>query len=505
MISLLNSDLSLLIRSHFGTGKSLATALFLLSHSLPVPLQRDFPTITNLLVVPTPALAIQHYQTIKKLIENSPLKLHDIAQCIFRADEKSEQMQIDLLKSNPGPHILIGTPTRILDILSSKNRADLPLFNLSCIALDEVDNLLPARNVYTALKRTHSFSHDHRNNIPTQVLLNHIVPWRNAYVKQHSDMYIPLRFIMESSTASKYIKVLSMQNKWISDRPMLRLGSDHQEEKPKNRLPNDVDSYFVSYNTLTGELTDTDYDVSSLIPQFDEENLEILSELNERRLKEQVKSYSSLTAKEKLTIMKIYASALARVLEMESKSDKSNNHPRALVVIPEAFSISAFSEVLKETEGIIGAIETTCENSYGYSYKMPDDPTPIMIDTNTFFVEQKIPNNENINNKLFPQVLITRAKKCLGLDFPGLNRIYAMSWDSILSSNIYLTLAGRCRVAPAAERNETGITGPWRPHKSLEQGKIVVVSTSNETSDMRYKILLAGIVARVEATPQKFF
>lgn len=499
MLSLLNSDLSLLVKSEFGTGKSLANALYLLSNT-PAKHAQNTPFITNLLLVPTPYLAVQYYKIFAKLLKNSREPIHNVVQYVFRDKAECEQKQIDLLKTHPGPQILIGTPTRILDILSSDNRLYLPLHKLSYIALDDADQLIPSRDFFAEVRRKNNSKHDHSKNIPTLLLLNHIIPVRNTYMRQERDVFIPLKFLMESSTAGNYLKVVAMRNKWIEGRPMLRLGTDSIGGEYRNRMPNDVNSYFVSYNPLTDELTDTNYDVSSVIPQFDSKSLDVISELNARRLPKHVSDYAAMSKSQRLKTLSLYSSALAKTIQSDSEQDSHGNRRRALVVVPEAFPIKTFAEVLEETVGIKSARLDTQNNTCGFFYRNGEEE--VEVDSETFFKQLATEGSEY--DKL-PQVLLVRAKQCPGVDLPGLGRIYALSWDSILSTKLYQTVAGRCRVAPTHERGETEAKGHWKPAQDPEQGKIVVVSLIEETNDMRYNMLIAGSMFKSGIQQTKFF
>lgn len=551
MLALLNSDLSLLLKSGAGTGKSLATSLFLLSNS-PTLSTSTIPSVTNLLLVPSPSLAFQYYTQISKMLKNSPLNINSVVQHVSRTDQQGEQKQIDLLEQYPGPHILIGTPTRILDILSSPKKSALPLFNLSSIVLDEAETLIPKAQVFSVLKRTNNLEHDHSKSIPTQILLNHIVPWRNTYVEQNSKVFVPLKFLIESSNASNYLKVVAMKNKWISGRPMPRLGTDEQDHDyagfDKQELPNDVSSYFVTYNSSTGQLTDTDYDVSSVIPEFDTNALKAIADLGRRRVSQNVKEYASLSKQSREKLMEDYADALSKTMALSSNvkandgenpkesenAKKEGNVPapkpkRALVVIPEAYSLPLFLSVLEKRHGIKGASIWTKHNECKFYYKN-EQGDAISIDTDTFFKQQQQQQSEEASQKQDdsreekdlkektkenePSVLVVRAREVAGLDFPGLDHIYAIGWDSILQSKTYLTVAGRSRAASAHEKErrvesprqqQQGSDEPTKSVMEPKQCKFVVISLLENTEDMRYNILIAGTMKKLSVEQKKMF
>lgn len=438
---------------------------------------------------------------MSKLLKDSPSNIHEVVQYVFRTDSEGEEKQIQLLKKHPGPRILIGTPTRILDILSSQYKSTLPLFNLSSIVLDEADVLIPKGKVFTVLKRTNGSESDRSKLIPTQILLNYIIPWRNSYARENNKVFTPLKFLIESSNASNYLKVVAMKNKWITGRPMLRLGTD-TENNVKEQLPNDICNYFVTYNPLTGDLTDTDLDISKALPNLDSNALKIVSELNNRRVYQHLKEYSSLNESARTTLLQVYSDALVKTMKLaDGASDSVKSlKKRALVVVPEAYSIPTFLSVLEKSHGIKGASVLTKENDcrFFYTSELGDE---ISIDTQTFFKEQPFEEFEDG----VPDVLVVRARQVAGMDFPGLNRIYALGWDSISLPKLYFTVAGRSRAAPAQEKGQVGAVGLWKSPEDQQQGKFVVISLIENTNDIRYNVLIAGSMATLSVKQTRFF
>lgn len=489
MLALLNSDLSVLVRSAAGTGKSLATVLFLLSF-VGHPYKSSSPYITNLLIVPTPDLAAQYYSVFESLLKDTPLDINKVVQHVYRCDEGNETRQINLLKANPGPRILIGTPTRILDILASPElRETLPLNNLSCIAMDEIDQLLPRKDVFfnPKMQRNTLRSEDSAIRVPAQILLNHIVPWRNTHVKNNNEYFTPLRFIFESSTASSYAKLVALRHNWITGRPMLRLGLDNAGGELRKRVPRDVSNYFVTYDPTVDILRDTVLPILEEEVVHNEKFLEAVKEINERRKKEIIKEAGTLAPAKKQEIISKYVDTLCKILKKDSK--------RALIVIPDSFSISTFLKMLSERGKIQGATSRFSETENGIVFTNSEGKS-ISVDSRTVFTEPDTPNTE------LPQVLVYRAKGCVGLDFPGLSRIYALSWDSILSSKLYVSLAGRCRAAPIEVRDDFH-NEPWKPSSDPEQGKFVVISLAEEESE-EHEIRLAASMAKIQAQPDLY-
>lgn len=529
MLALLNSDLSVLVRSCAGTGKSLATALFMLSFAGQTTSNangsgaaKPGPYITHLLIVPTPDLALQYYQIFEKLLKDTPLNIHKVVQHIYRCDEVREARQISLLRAHPGPRILIGTPTRILDILASPDLRDtLPLNNLATVALDEVDQLLPRKDVFMNPKTQHHTARDDHAElrVPAQILLNHVVPWRNTYVKAgNKDYFAPLRFILTGSTASSYAKLVALRHGWITGRPMLRLGLDSTGGEVRKRLPRDVSNYFVTYDASLDSLKDTVLPVLDDAVVRDDKFLDAVRGINERRKKEILKESSMLKPAAKQELLHKYVDGLCKLLKADARTSHGDHKP-ALVVLPDSFSISTFLDVLKSRGGgVIGGTSRFSELESGAVFTNSLGQS-VPVDPQTLFSPHNQQPAAAAANKELPQVLVYRAKGAAGLDFPGLARIYALSWDSILSSKLYTSLAGRCRAAPITERRDRSSSSPlpdtgedqWRPSQDPAQGRLVVLTLADEEARASGRgggdelgFRLAASMAKIDARPESY-
>jgi len=143
---------SLLMMCPPGQGKSFAIAVWLLTLERAQRLVRDKHksplTTTALIIAPNIDLVLQYHfivtellkATQSKAIMNNPAAF---VQAIHRGDTLQEQME--LLRTNPDPHILIATPTVLLDILSDKDpevRNLVDYYSLKTIVVEEVDNAM---------------------------------------------------------------------------------------------------------------------------------------------------------------------------------------------------------------------------------------------------------------------------------------------------------------------------------------------------------------------------
>lgn len=116
------------ISSPTGTGKTLAYLLPLLSM-----VDSSLDLLQVIVIAPTHELVIQIQEQVKILIEHSGLPIR--SQAIIGG--VSIQRQKEKLKAKP--HVIIGSPGRILDLISARK---LKVHHVTSIVLDEVDRLL---------------------------------------------------------------------------------------------------------------------------------------------------------------------------------------------------------------------------------------------------------------------------------------------------------------------------------------------------------------------------
>lgn len=141
----------LVVESHTGSGKTLAYLLPLFTK-----LNLDEASNQALILAPTHELAHQIQDQIRRLAQNSGMPVTST----LIMGEVSMDKQIERLKKKP--HILVGSPGRILDLMSKKK---IHLATIRTIILDEADNLLESSQGGTVKKLLNQFCH------PVQVAL----------------------------------------------------------------------------------------------------------------------------------------------------------------------------------------------------------------------------------------------------------------------------------------------------------------------------------------------
>lgn len=131
----------LIVESYTGSGKTLAFLLPLFSR-----IKINEKTNQALILAPTHELAHQIHEQIKRLAQNSHLGVTST----LLMGEMNIEKQIDKLKKKP--HILVGSPGRILDLILKKK---INTETLQTVILDEADNLLESSQGATVKKLLH--------------------------------------------------------------------------------------------------------------------------------------------------------------------------------------------------------------------------------------------------------------------------------------------------------------------------------------------------------------
>lgn len=447
MLSLLQSDLSLLVKAESGSGMSTATILYLLAvKPLKVNTGENDSCIQNLVVVPTQDLALQYEETIKNILQNSPIDIKNAIQILYRTSEDEQNRQINILKDYPAPKILVGTPTRILDILANSDmRQYLRLNALSTIVLDEVEQLIPKNEkLESNLKQTSKYSKKVAR-APTEILLDHIIPLRNYNIEQYNDIFVPLRLIFQSCVASSYTKKLAVQHRWATTRPMLRLGLTGLPNTINNTIPSNVKSHLVTYDQTINLLRDTKFELIDPDLLADPEFLMSTQGLNELRRKQLLWEQSKTTSNSILETVTDYITGLVKLFK-EANIDTTEP---ILILVPERFSIPTFIEKLHD----IGNIKASASK---YDKNMES------------------------------QVYVYRAKNVAGLDFPNLKNVFILGWDTLLSSKLFVVAAGRCRP------------------KEGDDGHVYLLSLANE-ENKEHSFSLGVSLAKISCIPEKTF
>lgn len=446
MLALLKSDLSVIASSQPGSGKSLATVLYLLSHPQ-AKSDEDESFITNLILVPTPDLAVEYYEKFQRLLKHSPLNIHQVVQHIYRTNSQRESDQLNLLQEFQGPHTLIATPTRMLDILSSTGAKDkVHIEKLSCIVIDEADLLLPKKKYSRHNASRVSVKSGRHYRSPTDILMSYIYSRRKDYIQKISRIYSPLRLILQASSPIDYLSDMVHSPVWMEERSALNIGSKSLA------LANHTDVFCVTYNSSTDSISDTKI---KIIDTDNVDKEQVLAFL--KRTKDYV-AWSEGT-------LKLYCKAFLEMFNAERRT-------KGVLIIPHNVSVQRVAKILTE-HGLISASSRLSDG--GDRLELTSSQTnSTNLDPETIFSDNS-PNS--------PDVLLYDRMSIRGLNFPNLSHVYALGWDSVGSSEALINLAGSSR--------------------PKNRGKLIVINAvSGEKSPDNHKMSLD--LANLQIAPKKY-
>ncbi|KAK6518390.1 hypothetical protein TWF506_005548 [Arthrobotrys conoides] len=300
MLVLLQEGYSLCATGPAASGKSFIATLWLLqlARSLSLVMKPDgtskkVPSTTGIIFVPTIDLMKQYIDTLDNLVgalvqpgQTAPPK-DTIFQGFTRlSDDEGENAQIERLKNNPSPHIIVTTPTRFLDLLNdpqSKNYVNLD--NLKVIIADEVDAMINQRPAPKALgdmvqqKRIRQ-EVKWAKPTPLETCVDFLIARRELLAHQREQTPDPIQFCCISPNLSPILRSKLVYSKnWIGfsktdskANQMVNLGFqdfsklfDHEKIKPIVKLPERIKHYALSVDINTGLMRD--------IPQFKQDPL----------------------------------------------------------------------------------------------------------------------------------------------------------------------------------------------------------------------------------------
>lgn len=167
------------------------------------------PTTTALIIVPNPDLAVQYFYWIKAILSTSitdPTKLARVVQTIFRTNTDDEKLQEKKLSEYPNPHILITTPTRMLDLIS-KDQTMFDFMNLKTIIVDEADEIIQPPEKVVTKKIRHA--------TPGEQLLDWIFEKRKT---DHMKEF--MKFVAASATLTTNFNSFLSEKAWLGDTPV---------------------------------------------------------------------------------------------------------------------------------------------------------------------------------------------------------------------------------------------------------------------------------------------
>ncbi|KAF8585555.1 P-loop containing nucleoside triphosphate hydrolase protein [Ramaria rubella] len=400
-----------ILKDWTGTGKSFGLILALLSKARATRPQMSYKErtslakrpITSLVVVPHRDLAYQLMHWIRMLCpHNHEASLDSVAQVCVRGNTASPlNVQIRKLREQ-APHILIGTPQALVEIMET-DRAALQIPTLDTVVVDEVDYLLPVPPQGASKKDKRKWE---AHPPPTLKLLNALFADRSKIKRMENSMSwrFPLQAVFASATLRHYLRrFLFGETIWM-DRYSEVVKIDFEREGKKD------DVGMVKHYALVVD------------KQGAVRNLDIPQEVHEPMEGDQLRKLSKPLKKSKPGKMVYYAAdeVISPMLLEAIATTSALDVPKiALLVLPAAAPVNA---VLKELQEL--GIDARSLGLQDEDRGKPELMRSTLKKFNRIPQRHKSHSGEVDNEEASPSLLVTTAAAIRGLDLPELTHVF---------------------------------------------------------------------------------
>ncbi|ODV85464.1 hypothetical protein CANARDRAFT_7577 [[Candida] arabinofermentans NRRL YB-2248] len=419
LLSLTSSYLSTIAKGDQGSGRSLALiihALFLKRS------RRRGPGITSLLILRSNEAVIQYRKIINDIYLHLPESQRGesakLAQFLYRSDKDTEAQQQKTLAMFPTPHILVTTPNRLLDLLSSRGMDFVKVNSLPFIAVDDFDTMVDVNNFLGG-----------KTEPPVVQLLNYVVKLQD-YRRSHNEPHPQIIFTVSACTSDSLLEEIKEGTKWFDWNKFVPMGSfESAGELPyTNYIPSNVGLSTVLINpdlsnekTLKLTLTDmVKFEYGDDIRVWLDKLYRTSKGHDAYYQRERKIKRASITKEVKKIELVVLVGGLVKLV-MGKNSDLKGK--KALIVHSDEVNGFNIQQFLFNTN-----IPSRIYN----------------VNRDADFFTQPITEEENT------QFLTINSSALSGLTFKGLDNIILLGMDSIKSAANFVSVGGRFRDADSS-------------------------------------------------------
>ncbi|OUM54098.1 hypothetical protein BVG19_g3445 [[Candida] boidinii] len=415
------SFLSTVAQGDQGSGRS--TALLMHAINLKRPFSRGFGI--NSLIIVRNKETVEYY---KKLADNmlsnistknkqtgdDAKKNANVIQGLYRADETTEAKQNDLLNTIPTPHVLVTTPHRLLDLISSKGMGFLKIKNLSMIAVDDFETMAPA-----------NFTESERQ-APVVQLLDYVTKLQqlnSRYDLPNTQMVFNI-----GQNTGDFVEQIK-QKEWINWNKFVSLATFCKaEELPyRNSVAKNVcvSPILISpYSNKIGKklkinLFDaTKIEFGDSMPEWLDKRVSYgnFGEDDYMYIKQRNIKRSTMSSNLKKIETEIFIFGLIKLMK---KKDSPIGNKKFLLVHPDEISGFQIHELLEKSNKISKIFD-------------------VKADLDFFITPETIDKSD-------PQILTINTSALSSIPFKGLNEIVCLGIDTLKSVQNFASIAGRFR------------------------------------------------------------
>lgn len=383
--------------------------------------------INSLILVKSNSLVFQYQRIINGIVsemnQSNKININHIAQFLYRDTPAAEMKQEDDLTDFQTPHILVATPQRLLDVLSSKGMDFVKINSLAYIGVDDFTSMIDEENLIETDKK-----------IPIVKLLDYVLKLQD-YRRQHNDPHPQVVLIADDSANENLISQLKQYTKWIDWKKFAPIGKFGEEEDVpyhKYVASNSAVSTVlvlprVVEESKSGKFKVTLYDMKPFdYGSTPSQWLDVLyrkSFGNSRVYKKHRNSkWTNLPIAVKKGELEILCAGLGKLLKKEQVSNwfKLNNN-RGLVIHPDEINSSFVVEAL---------LSKTSKKVRTFDIK------------NDYNIFKKDSQKDDDDFEL----LVINTSSLNGLSIPNLHTLFILGIDSIKTISNLASIIGRCRL-----------------------------------------------------------
>lgn len=384
--------------------------------------------INSLIIVKSNALVRQYEQmTLGILSEMGKVDISRVCQFLYRGSPEEEMKQDDDLTTFQTPHILVTTPQRLLDILSSRGMDFVKINSLSFIGVDDFTSMLDENELLESSKKA-----------PVVSLLDYVLKLQD-YRRQHNDPHPQVVLISDESATENLISQLKEYTKWIDWKKFAPIGKFGEEEDvpyykyvaEKSAISTVLVSPRVVPDAIKGKsekrkFKATLYDMEPFeygtTPSLWLDKLYRKSFGNSMVYKKHRNSkWTNVPQDVKKGELEILCSGLGKLLKKKDVIQWMDEK-RALVVHPDEINSKQVVETLSKKTGRKAKIFDITKDAESFKSRFSDE------------------KSEDY------QLIVLNSSSLTGLTLPGLDTIFVLGVDSIKNESHLSTIMGRTRM-----------------------------------------------------------
>lgn len=370
----------------------------------------------------------------------------NIIQGLYRSDETTEMNQNELLNTISTPHVLVTTPHRLLDLISSKGMGFLKIKNLSLIAVDDFETMAPS-----------DFTENERQP-PVVQLLDYVTKLQQLNSKY--DLPNTQMIFNIGQNTGDFVEQIK-QKEWINWNKFVSLATFCKaEELPyRNSVAKNVcvSPVLISpYSNKSGKklkinlFDTTKIEFGDSMPEWLDKRISYgnLGEDDFMYVKQRNIKRSSMSNNLKKIEMEVFIFGLIKLMK---KKDSPIGNKKVLLVHPDEISGYQIHELLKKSNKISKTFDVKTDLDFFIT------PTPI--------------------DEADPQILTVNTSALSSIPFKGLSDIVCLGIDTLKSVQNFASIAGRFRDSTGIiPQNQFGDFGERKSEpKSVPENNIIIL------------------------------